>query len=51
MLAEELPNARFVRARSILEWRFWPERLNHEAGEWAREVWAAGRRAAAVLSS
>ena len=38
MLAEELPNARFVRARSILEWRFWPERLNHEAAEFALEV-------------
>ncbi len=39
MLADELPNARFVRARSILEWRFWPERLNHEAAEFALEVW------------
>jgi pimeloyl-ACP methyl ester carboxylesterase len=44
MLAEELPNARFVRARSILEWRFWPERLNHEAGEWAQQVWAQPTR-------
>jgi pimeloyl-ACP methyl ester carboxylesterase len=40
MLADELPNARFVQARSILEWRLWPERLNHEAAEWAQEVWA-----------
>jgi pimeloyl-ACP methyl ester carboxylesterase len=40
MLAEELPNARFVRARSILEWRLWPERLDHEAVEWAQDVWA-----------
>ena len=44
MLAEELPNARFVRARSILEWRFWPERLNHEAAEFAQEVWALPTR-------
>lgn len=41
MLAEELPGARFVRARSILEWRVWPERLNHEAAEFALEVWEA----------
>jgi pimeloyl-ACP methyl ester carboxylesterase len=40
MLADELPNARFVEARYILEWRLWPERLNHEAVEWAQEVWA-----------
>jgi pimeloyl-ACP methyl ester carboxylesterase len=39
MLAEELPHARFVRARSILEWRFAPERLDHEAAEFALEVW------------
>ena len=44
MLADELPNARFVRARSILEWRLWPERLNHEAAEWAQEVWARPTR-------
>jgi pimeloyl-ACP methyl ester carboxylesterase len=28
MLAEEMPNAEFVEARSILEWRSRPERLN-----------------------
>ena len=39
MLAEELPNARFVEARSILEWRSRPERLNHEAAEFAHECW------------
>ena len=44
MLADELPNATFVRARSILEWRFWPERLNHEAAEFAQEVWAQPTR-------
>jgi hypothetical protein len=44
MLADELPNARFVRARSILEWRLWPERLNHEAAEFAQEVWSQPTR-------
>jgi pimeloyl-ACP methyl ester carboxylesterase len=39
MLAEELPEARFVRAHSILEWRFWPERLNREAADFALECW------------
>ena len=29
MLAAELPNVRFERATSILEWRFRPERLDH----------------------
>lgn len=40
MLADEMPRARFVRARSILEWRLWPERLDHEAAEFALECWA-----------
>jgi pimeloyl-ACP methyl ester carboxylesterase len=31
LLAEELPAARFVEARSILEWRLYPDRLNREA--------------------
>jgi pimeloyl-ACP methyl ester carboxylesterase len=44
MLAEEMPNATFVRARSILEWRLWPERLNHEAAEFALECWSTPRR-------
>ena len=30
MLAEELPNATFVKAKSILEWRFAPDRLNRD---------------------
>ncbi len=45
MLAEELPNARFVRARSILEWRVRPERLNREAADFALACWATPRRA------
>ena len=31
MVADEMPNARFVEARGILEWRVRPERLNQEA--------------------
>ena len=45
MLAEELPHARFVKARSILEWRVRPERLDREAAEFALECWAGPRRA------
>jgi pimeloyl-ACP methyl ester carboxylesterase len=45
MLAEEMPNARFERAESILEWRTRPERLNREAADFALECWATPRRA------
>ncbi len=41
MLASEMPNATFVRAHSILEWRFWPERLNRAAVGFALGVWRA----------
>lgn len=41
MLAEELPHARFVRARGILEWRLRPERLDHEAIAFVAECWRA----------
>ena len=46
MLAEEMPNARFVEARGILEWRFRPERLDREASEFVSQCWheRAGRR-------
>lgn len=49
MLAGELPHATFVRARSILEWRFRPDRLNRAAvdfalGCWQGEARARGRR-------
>ncbi|MDP3893641.1 alpha/beta fold hydrolase [Nocardioides sp.] len=43
MLAEELPNGRFVNARSILEWRVAPERLNAEAAAFATECFATPR--------
>jgi pimeloyl-ACP methyl ester carboxylesterase len=39
MLAEELPNARFVAARSILEWRADPPRLDAEAVAFVEECW------------
>jgi pimeloyl-ACP methyl ester carboxylesterase len=44
MLAEELPNAEFVQARSILEWRVSPERLDHAAALFARRCWKAPSR-------
>ena len=40
MVAEELPNARYVGASSILEWRFRPDRLNQEAVDFVTEAWA-----------
>ena len=43
MLSRELANAEFVRARSVLEWRFWPERLNRAAAEFALDCWAPRR--------
>jgi pimeloyl-ACP methyl ester carboxylesterase len=39
MLARELPEAQFVRARSILEWRVRPERLDRVAVEFATSCW------------
>lgn len=39
MLAEEMPNATFVRARSILEWRLRPARLDRAAAEFALACW------------
>ena len=47
MLAEEMPGARFVKARNILEWRFAPDRLNRIAAGFALRCWAdhkVGRR-------
>jgi pimeloyl-ACP methyl ester carboxylesterase len=44
MLAEEMPNATFVRARSILEWRTRPERLDRAAAEFALGCWKTPRR-------
>lgn len=44
MLADELPNATFVNARSILEWRLWPDRLNRAAVGFALGCWKTPRR-------
>ena len=44
MLAEEMPNARFVEAQGILEWRVRPERLDREAAEFVAECWAEPTR-------
>jgi len=44
MLAEEMPNATFVRAKSILEWRARPDRLNQAAAEFCLDVWRTPRR-------
>ncbi len=52
MLLSEMPDARFERASSILEWRFRPERLTIAAVDFAVECWrprpASGRRNASV---
>lgn len=39
MVAEELPNARFVAAKSILEWRVTPTRLDREAVDFCEVAW------------
>jgi hypothetical protein len=44
MLAEELPNVEFVQARSVLEWRLWPERLNARASDFALRCWGIAAR-------
>ncbi len=40
MLADEMPNARFVAAKSIVEWRSRPARLDAEAVAFVAECWA-----------
>lgn len=44
MLADELPNATFVKARNIVEWRTRPERLNQATINFALNAWKAPRR-------
>jgi len=51
MLAAEMPDATFVKAKDILEWRFRPDRLNALAAEFCLKAWrgsgaAKGRRTA-----
>jgi len=45
MLAAEMANATFVQAHSILEWRFWPERLNRGAVGFALGCWLGRSKA------
>ena len=54
MLADEMPNARYVGASSILEWRLRPDRLDGETTTFAREAWdepAATRAAGGPATS
>jgi len=44
MLAGEMSNATFLQARSILEWRIRPDRLNQAAVEFSLGAWKAPRR-------
>ena len=44
MLAEEMPHARFVKAKSFVEWRIAPERLDAEAVTFASSCWETPRR-------
>ncbi len=51
MLAGELPNARFVAARSIVEWRRRPDRLNREAVDFLTSCWRSDEGAQAATPS
>jgi hypothetical protein len=53
MLAEELPASQFVEARTILEWRFAPSRLDAIAVAFVEECYAADtdKRARRVRST
>jgi len=42
MLAEEMPNARFLQAKGILEWRLSPDRLTDEALAFVAQCWSPG---------
>jgi pimeloyl-ACP methyl ester carboxylesterase len=44
MLAHEMPNATFMKARSVVEWRISPDRLNHAAVDFALGCWRPPRR-------
>ena len=46
MVADELPNGRFVEARGILEWRARPDRLTAEAVDFVTECWKPAPRRA-----
>ncbi len=44
LLAEEMPRAEFVRARSILEWRASPQRLDQIAADFCQGAWRSPKR-------
>ncbi|GHJ60097.1 alpha/beta hydrolase [Nocardioides sp. OK12] len=44
LLAGEIPGAEFVQARSILEWRVSPERLDRVAGDFCQAAWRSPKR-------
>jgi pimeloyl-ACP methyl ester carboxylesterase len=46
IMARELPDARLLEARSILEWRLAPSRLDDELCDFLDEVWRADERTA-----
>jgi pimeloyl-ACP methyl ester carboxylesterase len=48
MLADELVSCRFVEAKSVVEWRRRPDRLNGEALDFLRTCWAADDLTAAL---
>lgn len=50
MLAEEMPNATFVAAKHLLEWRIRPGRLNDVAVGFARGCWRTPRRTRRTVS-
>jgi pimeloyl-ACP methyl ester carboxylesterase len=47
MLAEEMPNSRKITARTIMEWRLFPDRLDDELNAWLESVWDEGSRGGA----
>jgi pimeloyl-ACP methyl ester carboxylesterase len=48
MLAEELPDARFVEARNIWEWRVRPARLNRIAADFVAACHASEQRTGSI---
>jgi pimeloyl-ACP methyl ester carboxylesterase len=51
MLADELPQATYVAADSILEWRLRPERLTQRTVDFVDEVWQAPARSGRARAS
>lgn len=51
VLTRDLPRARLVQARSIVEWRFAPSRLDAELCAFLDEVWAPRSEAPATIAA